>query len=207
MVIHVEEKRGIWRDGLNLYSKLDVDFTEAILGTVKKVTTVDGTKNLQIPPGSQPGEKIKMSKMGVPDMNRSSVRGDHVFLITVQIPKNLSDTERTLVEKLASLRATSKHHSVSSGGERGGVARLWKPIKDFLRSGRSGRKFASISTETTALQSLNRRLPSFPLITSLSAVLLGICILAFVKVCYSKILLQKRSVKPNFVLHREIKEQ
>lgn len=37
LVIHVEEKRGIWRDGLNLYSKLDVDFTEAILGTVKKV--------------------------------------------------------------------------------------------------------------------------------------------------------------------------
>ncbi|PHU24224.1 hypothetical protein BC332_09331 [Capsicum chinense] len=37
LVIHVEEKRDIWRDGLNLYSKLDVDFTEAILGTVKKV--------------------------------------------------------------------------------------------------------------------------------------------------------------------------
>lgn len=37
LVIHVEEKREIWRDGLNLYSKLDVDFTEAILGTVKKV--------------------------------------------------------------------------------------------------------------------------------------------------------------------------
>ncbi|KAG5618842.1 hypothetical protein H5410_018666 [Solanum commersonii] len=221
LVIHVEEKRGIWRDGLNLYSKLDVDFTEAILGTVKKVTTVDGTKNLQIPPGCQPGEKIKMSKMGVPDMNRSSVRGDHIFLINVQIPKNLSDTERTLVEKLASLRATSNHHSVSSGGiprnnldgdvasagERGGVARLWKPIQDFLRSGLSGRKFASISSETTALRSLNRPLPSFPLITSLSAVLLGTCILAFVKVCYSKILLQKRLVKPNFVLHKEIKEQ
>ncbi|XP_006341502.1 chaperone protein DnaJ [Solanum tuberosum] len=207
LVIHVEEKRGIWRDGLNLYSKLDVDFTEAILGTVKKVTTVDGTKNLQIPPGCQPGEKIKMSKMGVPDMNRSSVRGDHIFLINVQIPKNLSDTERTLVEKLASLRATSNHHSVSSGGERGGAARLWKPIKDFLRSGLSGRKFASISSETTALRSLNRPLPSFPLITSLSAVLLGTCLLAFVKVCYSKILLQKRLVKPNFVLHKEIKEQ
>lgn len=28
----------------------------------------------------------------------------------------VSDTERTLVEKLASLRATSKQHSVSSGG-------------------------------------------------------------------------------------------
>ncbi|KAM3380460.1 chaperone protein DnaJ [Capsicum galapagoense] len=186
LVIHVEEKRDIWRDGLNLYSKLDVDFTEAILGTVKKVTTVDGIKDLQIPPGCQPGEKIKMSKMGVPDMNRSSVRGDHIFLINVQIPKNLSDAERTLVEKLASLRVTSKHHSVSSDGERRGVARLWKPVKDFLRIGRSSRRFASVSTETTAVWSLSRPLPSFPLMTSLSAVLFGTCILAFIVKCCSR---------------------
>ncbi|KAF3624396.1 hypothetical protein FXO37_31363 [Capsicum annuum] len=138
-----------------------------------QVTTVDGIKDLQIPPGCQPGEKIKMSKMGVPDMNRSSVRGDHIFLINVQIPKNLSDAERTLVEKLASLRVTSKHHSVSSDGERRGVARLWKPVKDFLRIGRSSRRFASVSTETTAVWSLSRPLPSFPLMTSLSAVLFG----------------------------------
>ncbi|XP_060205407.1 uncharacterized protein LOC132633180 isoform X2 [Lycium barbarum] len=207
LVIHVEEKREIWRDGLNLYSKLDVDFTEAILGTVKKVTTVDGLKDLQIPPGCQPGEKIKMSKMGVPDMNRSSVRGDHIFLINVQIPKNLSDAERPLVEKLASLRATSKQYSVSSGGESRGVARLWKPIKDFLRIGRSGRRFASIGTETTSLWSLNRPLPSFPLMTSLFAVLFGTCIFAVVKVFYCKILQPKLLVKPKLLLHREIKEQ
>ncbi|MCD7454326.1 hypothetical protein HAX54_024338 [Datura stramonium] len=207
LVIHVEEKRDIWRDGLNLYSKLDVDFTEAILGTVKKVTTVDGIKDLQIPPGCQPGEKIKMSKKGVPDMNRSSVRGDHIFLINVQIPKNLSDAERTLVEKLASLRATSKQHSVSSAGESRGVAHLWKPIKNFLRIGRSGRRFASIGTETTALWSLNRPLPSFPTMTSLSAVLYGTCIFALVKVFCCKILQPKQLVKPKFLLHREIKEQ
>ncbi|CAN4088709.1 unnamed protein product [Withania somnifera] len=204
LVIHVEEKDDIWRDGLNLYSKLDVDFTEAILGTVKKVTTVDGIKDLKIPPGCQPGEKIKMSKMGVPDMNRSSVRGDHIFLLNVQIPKNLSDAEHALVEKLASLRAISKQHSVSSDGESRGAARLWKPIKDFLRIGRSGRRFASIGTETTTLWSLNRELPSFPVMASLSAVLLGTCILAFVKVCFTKIFQQKRFVKPNLV---QIKEQ
>lgn len=40
LVIHVNEKHGIWRDGLNLYSKVNVDYTEAILGTVKKVIMV-----------------------------------------------------------------------------------------------------------------------------------------------------------------------
>lgn len=37
LVIQIEEKLGIWRDGLNLYSKVNLDYTEAILGTVKKV--------------------------------------------------------------------------------------------------------------------------------------------------------------------------
>lgn len=37
LIIQIEEKLGIWRDGLNLYSKINIDYTEAILGTVKKV--------------------------------------------------------------------------------------------------------------------------------------------------------------------------
>lgn len=35
--VHVDEKQGIKRDGINLYSKINVDFTDAILGTVLKV--------------------------------------------------------------------------------------------------------------------------------------------------------------------------
>lgn len=37
IVLHVDEKAGIRRDGLNLYSKINIDYTEAILGTVIKV--------------------------------------------------------------------------------------------------------------------------------------------------------------------------
>lgn len=33
----VEEKAGIWRDGLNLISKIKIQYTDAILGTVLKV--------------------------------------------------------------------------------------------------------------------------------------------------------------------------
>ena len=38
--LHVNEKQGIWRNGLNLYSKINVDYTQAILGTVLKVIIV-----------------------------------------------------------------------------------------------------------------------------------------------------------------------
>lgn len=40
LVLHVDEKRGIWREGLQLYSKINIDYTEAILGTLVKVIIV-----------------------------------------------------------------------------------------------------------------------------------------------------------------------
>ncbi|GMQ11581.1 hypothetical protein CsSME_00054164 [Camellia sinensis var. sinensis] len=149
LVLHVDEKHGIQRDGLNLYSKVNLDYTEAILGTVMKVETVEGLRDLQIPSGIQPGDTLKMSHMGVPDINKPSRRGDHHFIVSVQIPKDISDEERALVEKLASLRASRNRHSVPSmatpkgdfdnqklkdalshGSKR--VASLWNSFKDFL---------------------------------------------------------------------------
>ncbi|MED6172355.1 hypothetical protein PIB30_049319 [Stylosanthes scabra] len=170
VVLHVDEKQGIWREGLHLYSKINIDFTDAILGSVKKVETVEGLRDLQIPSGVQPGDSVKLSRLGVPDMNRPSFRGDHYFIVNVLIPKNISATERVLVEQLASLR-TSKYDSFSSkdtgipkgkfnefktvpkdqDSSKGNkhVGSLWTSIQNFLRKGQSEEKFASISLDTS----------------------------------------------------------
>ncbi|XP_039785660.1 chaperone protein DnaJ-like isoform X4 [Panicum virgatum] len=79
--IRVNEKQGIYRDGLNLYSDISVDYTDAILGTTVKVETVEGFMDLRIPSGTQPGENLKVSQLGVPDIRRPNVRGDHYFMI------------------------------------------------------------------------------------------------------------------------------
>ncbi|KAK8933274.1 Chaperone protein dnaJ 2 [Platanthera zijinensis] len=89
LFIHINEKPGIRREGLNLYSDINIDYTEAILGTKIKVETVEGSRDLCIPPGTQPGEVIKFSNMGVPNVKKPSVRGDHHFIVRVQIPKNI----------------------------------------------------------------------------------------------------------------------
>lgn len=174
VVLHVDEKQGIWREGLHLYSKISIDFTDAILGSVKKVDTVEGLRDLQIPSGIQPGDSVKLSCLGVPDINKPSVRGDHYFIVNVLIPKDISGTERVLVEQLASLRASSKRDSLSSNDNgipkgkfnefikrdpKGDASRkgiknvgsLWGSIKNFLRGGQSEERFASISMVTTAL--------------------------------------------------------
>nr|ACN28166.1 unknown [Zea mays] len=79
--VRVNKKQGIHRDGLNLYSDASVDYTDVILGTTVKVETIEGLKDLHIPPGTQPGENLKFSQLGVPDIKKPNVRGDHYFMI------------------------------------------------------------------------------------------------------------------------------
>lgn len=38
IMLHIGEKHGIWRDGLHLYSNISIDYTEAILGTIVRVS-------------------------------------------------------------------------------------------------------------------------------------------------------------------------
>lgn len=50
---------------------------------------MEGMKELEIPSGIQPGETVKLSRMGVPNMRKPSVRGDHHFVVNVLIPKRI----------------------------------------------------------------------------------------------------------------------
>ncbi|XP_077241115.1 uncharacterized protein LOC143881746 isoform X2 [Tasmannia lanceolata] len=168
---HVNEKPGVWRDGINLYSKISINYTEAILGTVIKVETVEGLRDIQIPSGIQPGETIKLPGLGVPNIKKPSVRGDHHFIVSVEIPKNISDAERSLVEKLDSLKASCRDQFVPSNGKVTGnldkhkmrsrqngasgigikqVTSLWSSIMTFLRRKQSRDGFASLSVGTVA---------------------------------------------------------
>jgi DnaJ-class molecular chaperone len=54
-----------------------------------QVETVEGFRDLHIPSGTQPGENLKFSQLGVPDISRPNIRGDHYFVIKVKIPKNI----------------------------------------------------------------------------------------------------------------------
>ncbi|KAB2090078.1 hypothetical protein ES319_A03G102100v1 [Gossypium barbadense] len=132
VVLRIGVKQGIWRDGLNLYSKINVDYTEAILGTVVKVETVEGIKDLRIPCGIQPGDAVKLSRLGVPDVNKPSVRGDHHFIVNVLIPKDISNKERELIEEVASLKV-SKRSCLSDGMHEAGESKERASIKQTSR--------------------------------------------------------------------------
>lgn len=54
-----------------------------------QVETVEGLKELHIPSGIQPGDTVKLQNMGVPKTNERFRRGDHIFIVDIQIPKRI----------------------------------------------------------------------------------------------------------------------
>ncbi|CAN1159277.1 Chaperone protein DnaJ [Linum perenne] len=171
LTINVTEKRGIKREGLNLYSKINVDYTDAILGAVLQVETVEGLKDLRIPPGIQSGETIKLRRLGVPDVNKPSVRGDHHFTVNVSIPKHISEKERLLVKELASFRSNSKANNVDSNS-----SSVWNTIMNFLRKGSDEQSFSSITLNTSVT-----RKPDSPIQLSMLGVVSLAMFLAFLR--------------------------
>ncbi|KAG5026112.1 hypothetical protein JHK82_022006 [Glycine max] len=77
------------------------------------VKTVKGISELQIPPGTQPGDVLILARKGAPKLNKPSIRGDHLFTVKVTIPKRISTMERELLEEVSLLRNTTSSHSKS----------------------------------------------------------------------------------------------
>lgn len=55
----------------------------------KQVNTVEGSSDLQIPPGTQPGDVLVLERKGAPKLNKPSIRGDHLFTVKFTIPKRV----------------------------------------------------------------------------------------------------------------------
>ncbi|XP_056684209.1 uncharacterized protein [Spinacia oleracea] len=190
LVLRIKGKDGVWREGLNLFSRIRISYTEAILGTMIKVETVEGSKELYIPSGIQPGDVVKLPSMGVPKPNERSGRGDHVFIVDIQIPKRISDRERELVEELASLQAPSSEHHSHQKGKSG--SSLLKSVGKLFRRGRqSGNGFSSTTLETTSTLCKGGKLN--PLIASLW---FAVFLLSFIFTVISKSIYRK-SIQAN----------
>ncbi|KAI3850319.1 hypothetical protein MKW92_036129 [Papaver armeniacum] len=91
------------REDTNILYTCKVSYLDAILGTTVKVPTVDGSADLKIPAGTQPGTTLVMAKKGVPLLSKNNLRGDQLVRVQVEIPKKVSSEEKKLIQELADL--------------------------------------------------------------------------------------------------------
>ncbi len=85
----------------DLIVRLPVAPWEAALGAKVEVQLPDGSIKLAVPPGSQSGGKLRVRGRGLP--KKSGNRGDLLAEIKVVVPTELSQSEREIYEKLASV--------------------------------------------------------------------------------------------------------
>jgi molecular chaperone DnaJ len=102
VMIHVREHEAFDRVDRDLQSVVEVTFSQATLGATRAVPTIDGERELEIPPGTQSGTRFRFRGKGVPSLDGRG-RGDHYVTVQVRPPDSLDTEQRELFERLAEI--------------------------------------------------------------------------------------------------------
>ncbi|KAK1471493.1 chaperone DnaJ [Colletotrichum cuscutae] len=90
------------RAGSDILYTASIPITTAMLGGEVTVPTLDGQVNVKVATGTNTGDKLTLSGMGMKKLNgRRGGSGDLKVEFRVNMPKYLSANQRTLVEMLA----------------------------------------------------------------------------------------------------------
>jgi molecular chaperone DnaJ len=98
--IRVKEDPRFVRHGDDLVTVIDVAAPLAALGTTVQVPTIDGTTEVEIPPGTQPNETFPIRGRGMPAL-RGRRHGNLQVVVNVVIPRKLKREQRELLERLS----------------------------------------------------------------------------------------------------------
>ncbi len=122
--IEEEEHPELKRDGNNIIYDLPVNFVDAVLGKDIEVPTVDSKVRINLKPGTQAGEILRLKGKGLKDINGYGV-GDQLIHVNIYTPKNVSSEEKEILEKLR----TSPNFEPKIGA---GNKSIFDKMKDFF---------------------------------------------------------------------------
>lgn len=102
VIVHVQEHDFFKRDGDTIYCRLPIPMTRAALGDSVEVPTIHGKKSLNIPAGSQSGERFTLRKEGVTNL-RGHGKGDMIVELQVMTPVNLCEEQKKALREFDTL--------------------------------------------------------------------------------------------------------
>lgn len=132
IVLSVRPHELFRRDGYDLHLDVPISFVQAALGTRLSIPTLKNSRELVIPPGTQPGEIIRLKGEGVP-FPRGNRRGDLLVDVKVVVPRNLTPRQQQLLGELAKEEPGSQPQAVGDSHQEGLFKKLWYSWKDRVR--------------------------------------------------------------------------
>jgi molecular chaperone DnaJ len=128
VVVHVQEHAFFHREGDDLYCELPITFPTVALGGTVKVPTLDGHEDLNIPAGTQAGDRFKLRGKGMPSVSGRG-HGDFHVIARVTVPKKLTKDQKHLLEELAK---TLKDETVGLDGHDPSEKPFFERVKDIF---------------------------------------------------------------------------
>jgi molecular chaperone DnaJ len=98
--INVKEHNFFKRVGTDVYCSVPISFVKAVFGGEIEVPTLDGKEKISIPPGTPSGKNFNIKGKGIPRIGGTH-RGDQIVTVYIDVPKNLTERQRELLEEFA----------------------------------------------------------------------------------------------------------
>lgn len=96
--VHVKNDTDFKKRGADLVTTFPIKITDALLGSVYKIKTLDGAEEIKIPTGVSHGEILRVKGKGVPV--DGGKRGDLLVEIEITIPQKISRKAKKLLSEL-----------------------------------------------------------------------------------------------------------
>jgi molecular chaperone DnaJ len=98
--VRIKPHEFLQRDGNDLIVVVPISFSQAALGTTIDVPSLNGTKGLKIPAGTQYGSVFRIKGQGLPDI-RTHRTGDQLVQVVIETPTRLTVEQQELLKKFA----------------------------------------------------------------------------------------------------------
>jgi molecular chaperone DnaJ len=102
VVTRVAESPIFRRKGDNLEVEVPITIVEAIKGATVEVPTLNGTKRIRVPAGTQHGTVQRLRGEGPPRLGKKG-RGDIHYRLAIDVPRSLSREQEEAIDELASV--------------------------------------------------------------------------------------------------------
>ncbi len=87
------------RDKSDIYVRVPLTITEAIMGCKKEINTIQGKVKVDVPSGTQNGDKVKLRGKGIDD-EKLGKKGDTYIIYNIIIPTKLDRIQKNLIKEL-----------------------------------------------------------------------------------------------------------
>jgi molecular chaperone DnaJ len=97
VIVRVKPHPIFRKEGDLVVCEVPLSMAQAALGAVVAVPTLDGSVEMMIPPGTQPGTVFRLRGKGA---GKAGSRGDAHVKVTVEIPQKLTEAQKSRFAEL-----------------------------------------------------------------------------------------------------------